>query len=302
MHDGVRSRSVTDRATRRFAMPDGRRVAAVTAREMREIDRIAVEETGPTLLQMMEHAGRSMAELVGETLGGHLASARVLVLAGAGGNGGGGICAARHLATRVDRTAVCLAKPDRLSEAAHRQLEVYRHTGGAVVAASAPFGPDDYDIVVDALIGYGLQGRPRAGAADLIERASGSAARVLSLDLPSGLDADTGEAPGAHVRADATLTLHLPKPGLSSAAAGLLFLADLGIPPAVTRRLGIEPPRYGSAFLVPLVLVDEAVAQDLHQPGPAVGARLEGVPGSIRSQHRFLHEVFGPGLLSPGEP
>jgi hypothetical protein len=77
---------------------DGMEVPAVTAAQMREVDRIAIEETGPTLLQMMEHAGRSLALEVLRRLGGAWRTARVVVLAGTGGNGGGGICAARHLA------------------------------------------------------------------------------------------------------------------------------------------------------------------------------------------------------------
>ena len=70
--------------------------------------------------------------------------------------------------------------------------------------------------------------------------------------LPSGIHPDSGEAPGVHVDAHATLTLHLPKPGLRSPAAGLLFVADLGIPAGVSRRMGIPAPIYGPTFVTPL--------------------------------------------------
>jgi NAD(P)H-hydrate epimerase len=91
-----------------FSTHDGVSVPAVTAAEMRELDRIAIEETGPSLLQMMEHAGRSLAEVVLRMLESKSSSASVLVLAGTGGNGGGGICAARHLSERVADVSVCL--------------------------------------------------------------------------------------------------------------------------------------------------------------------------------------------------
>lgn len=235
-----------------FVTPGGWRMAAVTTREMREIDRIAVEETGPTLLQMMENAGRSMAVLVAKTLAGDLASRSVLVLAGRGGNGGGGICAARHLARRVSRVSVCVTDPERLSDAARWQLGLFRGSEGVSLAVDDLDTVEPHDLIVDAVIGYGLRGAPVGRAARAIERANRSGATVISLDVPSGIDADGGEASGVHVKADATLTLHMPKPGLASPAAGMLFVADLGIPASVTARLGIEPPYYGRGFITAL--------------------------------------------------
>ena len=236
-----------------FVLPGGRAVPALSSREMRELDRIAVEETGPTLLQMMENAGRSMAALVIRSVRAIYPSVRVLVLAGPGGNGGGGVCAARHLGSRVEVVEVCLAThEDRLSEATAVQLSLYRRTGRKLVEVEELEGREAPDVVIDALVGYGLRGPARGTAARLIEWANRSGALVLSLDLPSGLDPDTGRPAGVHIRADATLTLHLPKPGLASAAAGALFLADLGVPAGVTRKLGVEAPPWGPAFIAPL--------------------------------------------------
>jgi NAD(P)H-hydrate epimerase len=98
-------------------------------------------------------------------------------------------------------------------------------------------------IVVDALIGYSLRGAPQRKAAELIDLCNRYAARVLSLDVPSGLDATTGATPGLVVRPERTLTLALPKTGLIS-VEGELYLADIGIPPEVYHRLGLsfEPP------------------------------------------------------------
>ncbi|MFC1662421.1 NAD(P)H-hydrate epimerase [Gemmatimonadota bacterium] len=236
----------------RFVRSDGREVMPVSRAQMLEIDRIAVGESGPSLLQMMENAGRSLAGLIVRDLGERSHEARVLVMAGNGGNGGGGICAARHLAARVGGVDLCLVEPARLSRAARDQLAIFRLTEAGEVLLDALEESLPYDIVVDAVIGYSLSGAPRGEAERAIRRMTDSRAPVFSLDLPSGVDADTGQTPGRHITATATLTLHLPKPGLWNPAAGALWMADLGIPPRVTRRVGIEPPDYGLDFVSPL--------------------------------------------------
>jgi len=96
------------------------------------------------------------------------------------------------------------------------------------------------DLVLDGLIGFSLRGEPTGAIAGLIRWVNRSGAPTLALDVPSGLDATTGVAHDPTIRATATLTLALPKTGLQSADAGLhvgeLYLADIGIPPAVYRR------------------------------------------------------------------
>lgn len=235
-----------------FLTADGRPMASATVEQMREIDRIAVEETGPSLLQMMENAGRSLAVLVMKLLGARGSAARVLVLAGGGGNGGGGVAAARHLAGRVDRIGVWVADPARLSDATCRQLGTFRATGSRDLPRSDLHRLAEYDLVIDALVGYGLRGRLRGSVASAIEAVNASGRLVVSLDLPSGVGADGEPLPDLHVRADATLALHLPKPGLAAPAAGMLLVADLGIPAGVTRRVGLAPPSYGPAFIARL--------------------------------------------------
>jgi NAD(P)H-hydrate epimerase len=112
-------------------------------------------------------------------------------------------------------------------------------------------------IVVDALIGYGLRGVPQGRTAELIELCNQHAARVLSLDVPSGLNATTGKALGSVVRPDRTLTLALPKTGLQH-VPGDLYLADIGIPPEVFQQLGLsfELP-FGQGYWVRLVVEKE---------------------------------------------
>lgn len=233
----------------------GVEVPAVTESQMREIDRIAIEETGPNLYQMMENAGRNLALAAIGMLGDNWREARVLVLAGSGGNGGGGICAARHLANRDVDVGVCLAAPDRLGEVPSFQLKVFRNTAGTVVES----GRDAFDgvvLILDALIGYSLRGAPGGITADLIGWANESGVPILSLDVPSGVEATTGEVPGAAILPTNTLTLALPKTGLDSAMAGNVILADIGIPGEVYRRIGLEYENpFDGRYRVPITKV-----------------------------------------------
>jgi NAD(P)H-hydrate epimerase len=111
------------------------------------------------------------------------------------------------------------------------------------------------DLVVDALLGYSLKGGPRGKSQELIELCNREARRVLSLDLPSGMMATTGERPGVVVNPERVLTLALPKTGLA-AYSGDLFLADIGIPPEVYHPLDIHfEPFFGDSYWIKLVHV-----------------------------------------------
>jgi len=215
-------------------------VTAVTADEMRDVDRVAVEDVGLELLQMMENAGRHLAW--------HARDARdgdVVVVAGSGGNGGGGLACARHLANRdVPVRAVLDRPPGELRGAAAHQYRVLDEMGvPTAVGVESLADADRTTTVVDALVGYGLDGGLRPPADAYVERMDDLPGPTVSLDVPSGRDATTGEAPGAAVVPDRTVTLALPKTGLD-AGTGRLYLADIGIPRTVYERLGIayEPP------------------------------------------------------------
>jgi NAD(P)H-hydrate epimerase len=208
-------------------------IPAVTAEQMREVDRVAVEDFDVLLIQMMENAGARLADLVLQRFG----PESVTIMSGRGGNGGGGLVAARHLANRGVRVRVTLgAETSRLGEVPKHQLSILERIEVPIVPE-----PVAADLIVDALIGYSLRGDPRGSAADLIRWANESVAQVCSLDVPSGLDATTGDVGDPCVRATATLTLALPKTGLAAApdVVGELYLADISIPPAVYTALGI---------------------------------------------------------------
>ena len=226
-------------------------VPAVTADQMAEVDRLATDVFGIDLLQMMEQAGSHLTEVAALELGGQLRGRRVLVAAGPGNNGGGGLAAARHLANRGARVRVVLARPARrLSMAGRHQLATLLEMGVSCCMAVYDISDDEMeqelrlaDLVVDAILGYRGRGAPYDEVAALIERIGAATGRILSLDLPSGIDPDTGAAATPSVHARATITLALPKKGLliepGRVAAGELYLADIGLPAALYERLDL---------------------------------------------------------------
>jgi NAD(P)H-hydrate epimerase len=235
-----------------FFTDTNQEVAGLTTPQMREVDRIAMEETGPNLYQMMENAGRNLAEMALERLGGVWQQARIVVLAGTGGNGGGGITAARHLANRGAHVELCLAVPDKLTEVAAWQRKIFQSTSGKEVEFSN-LGAAPVDLILDALIGYGLQSAPQGVFADLIRWANRTRSPIIALDIPSGRDSTTGVAPGECIHPYSTMTLALPKWGLAYSEVGELVLADIGIPEETYRRIGIAyHSPFGSRFRVPL--------------------------------------------------
>ncbi len=201
--------------------------------QMIEIDRVMIEDLRIELIQMMENAGRNLATLVIDRFG----PDSVTVLAGSGGNGGGGLVAARHLANRGVDVSVAVATPDRLGPVPAHQFDILKRMGVAIVDR-----PRRSDVVVDALIGYSLRGVPRGRIGELIEGIADVAPVVVSLDTPSGLNVTDGSVPGAVVSATATLTLALPKAGLRNAAqVGELYVGDISVPPSVYEPLQVGP-------------------------------------------------------------
>lgn len=221
-----------------FHTEDGQPVPAVTAAEMRSVDNAAVKTFGIEVLQMMEHAGLTLAGTVRE-----LTDGPVTVLAGNGGNGGGGLCCARQLVNRGSPVRVVLDRPpaELTGPAAHHYTTL---DAMDVPVAVGPDAVDDgeQDAVVDALVGYGLNGPLAGTAAELVEEIVGAGGPVVSLDVPSGLDATTGERLGSAVVPDCVHTLALPKTGLTEIDAELV-LADIGLPAGVYRSLDIPVER-----------------------------------------------------------
>lgn len=228
---------------------------AVDADQMRNVDDRMENEFGIELMRMMENAGRSLA-----WLGLHRYSPRrVLVLAGAGGNGGGGLAAARHLANRGVEVEVVLVVPaERLNPVPRRQFQTLQTMDVYVAEASKGVSLNnslDTDLVIDAMVGYSLSGNPRSSLAGWIDEVNEAVAPVLSLDVPTGFDADSGVLRQPHIQADATLALAAPKFGLlGCGAAGEAYVADISVPLSVYSELGARDPAglFGGAWVVRL--------------------------------------------------
>ena len=160
-------------------------VAWISADQMREVDRIMIEDVGIELIQMMENAGRNLARSFSIST---TPLPRPTVLCGTGGNGGGGLVAARHLANAGVGVTVALTKTP--SGVPGHQLDIVQRMGLAIVDS-----PPSADVAIDALIGYSLRGAPRGRAATLIDAMPHIAPAIVSLDTPSGLDVTSGEVP-----------------------------------------------------------------------------------------------------------
>jgi ADP-dependent NAD(P)H-hydrate dehydratase / NAD(P)H-hydrate epimerase len=213
------------------------------AEEMRATDRWAIEERGIPGAALMERAGTGLARVIAA----RAPSGRIAIACGKGNNGGDGLVAARLLreaGREVDVLAVWPVDdfgPDAAGQAA-------RLPG----AAPAPFAPERLEgasVLVDALLGTGFSGAPRDPAAAAIAAINAAAAPVVAADVPSGVDASTGEVEGAAIEAVATATFHLAKPGLwihpGKAHAGDVEVVPIGTPDGapVQPRIGLIGPR-----------------------------------------------------------
>lgn len=222
-------------------------VPVLTGAEAGAFDRAAMDAVGVPESALMESAGRAAADLAV-----HLADGGpVVALAGAGNNGGDALVAARTLAARGTPVRVVLAA-DRASD------DPLLHGWTLDVVRDVDLAPEVLDgllsragVVLDGVLGTGLSGAPRERQARLIDRLGRSGARVLALDIASGVDADTGATPGAVVRADATLAFGWPKVGSllapGRAVTGRLMAAEIGFPPLPARahRAHLLTPAWG---------------------------------------------------------
>jgi hydroxyethylthiazole kinase-like uncharacterized protein yjeF len=215
----------------------------VTAQEMRELDRHAIEVREIPSLTLMESAGRLVADEVLRELPG---GATVSIVCGRGNNGGDGLVAARHLHQRgVDVFVILLGDAANLSADAATNLERACQVG--VPLADHEWQPPARGVVVDAIFGTGLSRVVEGVEAEWVRRINacraraGGGVRVVSVDLPSGLCADTGTLLGVCVEADVTLALGAPKVGLAlepgRSAAGRIAVADIGIETPQANRL-----------------------------------------------------------------
>lgn len=297
----------------------------LTAAEQRALDRLALDEAGLPTRALMESAGAAVAAEVRR--GEH---DRVLVVCGPGNNGGDGYVAARFLRESL-RTEAQLARaggPGPLSDErvlcvstaevatlkgdAQTAQRAWEASGGRTVtvaqlADAAPFRwLSRGDAVVDAVFGCGLS-RPPAGAEaaaiQLVNEAGERGARVVAVDIPSGVDADSGHVHPVHVaRADTTVTFHLPKRGLvlhpGAVSCGRIVVAPIGLPRELESRLELPPCE----------LLDEAWAREALEPRPPTAHKhdfghvlaVAGSPGKSGAAALLVESALraGAGLVT----
>lgn len=228
----------------------------LTRDQIREVDRLAIEELGIPGVVLMENAGRHAADAVLDLLA-HAeqlvaADARVAIVCGGGNNGGDGYVIARHLHNAGVKHVDALAT--RPLDDLHGDTLIHARTAermGLVttVASSDALGKwfekgATPHVVVDALLGTGFQGQPRHDAAtiiDAINTAKEAGAFILAVDVPSGFDCQTGEAPGPAVMADLTVTFVAEKIGFATSGAqtwlGQVVVAEIGAPPELIQSV-----------------------------------------------------------------
>jgi NAD(P)H-hydrate epimerase len=217
----------------------------LTRKQVREVDHLAIVEYHVSGIVLMENAARGAAEVVLRRLAG-VARPVVGIVAGPGNNGGDGLAMARHLHNHG--VAVQLFHPADVNRLSPDAAANYRIVGRMPIA-KIPASADairgfDGDLLIDALFGTGLTEPPRADAAALIDAMNYCDADVFAVDLPSGLDADTGEPLGLAVRAAATATFVAEKLGFANPRSrdhtGEITVIDIGCPREIIDRVAAE--------------------------------------------------------------
>jgi NAD(P)H-hydrate epimerase len=219
--------------------------------EIREVDRRAIAEFGMSGLVLMENAGRGCVDVLCQ-LG---CRGPVVVVCGKGNNAGDGFVIARHLDLRgVDLKVVLLSPPDELRGDAAANYHIIERSGLRIIDLSGHFSSaalereiGDAEWIVDALLGTGATGAPRPPFDAAIREMNAADSRRLAVDLPSGLDCDTGEPADPTFRADHTCTFVAPKIGFSNprgaAYLGQVHVLDIGAPRQLVEAIAAQPNR-----------------------------------------------------------
>jgi ADP-dependent NAD(P)H-hydrate dehydratase / NAD(P)H-hydrate epimerase len=205
--------------------------------DIRKIDQDALRDYGISPILLMENAGRSVCDVIARKF----QPCNILVLAGKGNNGGDGFVAARHLSNRGYRVRVALLEDaSKLKAEPLKNYSILSHMG--IPCFRIDEGSEnefldrlrEAELVIDAILGIGTRGAVEGTVAKVIHAINASKRPVVSVDIPSGLDADSGQVHGAAVRATLTVTLALPKKGLflgeGPQCSGEIEIADIGVP------------------------------------------------------------------------
>ncbi|MGI9559161.1 MAG: NAD(P)H-hydrate dehydratase [Thermodesulfobacteriota bacterium] len=216
---------------------------AATREEIREIDRACVEEHGISVNVLMENAGRAVCAAAERKFP---EARKIAVICGGGNNGGDGFVSARHLAAKGKEVSVYTSR--KIGEYTGQPLENLNSARGSGIAVVEIDGDSSKiapcDLIVDALLGIGLESAVREADSKLIDFINGANIPVLSVDIPSGIDSNTGAVFGNAVSADATVTFVAPKLGISvypgAGHAGEIFVAGITSPKILEEKIRCE--------------------------------------------------------------
>ncbi len=225
----------------------------LTVAQIRAVDAIAVRDFGMNSLVLMENAGRGCADWIDASLN---RSSGVVVLCGPGNNGGDGLVIARHLHAMGHRLSLWMvAEQGKLSQDAEANLKIIKQTKIRIGWIGDWLPPLELEqawnqlrsdcatsqMIVDALLGTGATGRPRPLMADVLRLANASILQRVAIDIPTGLDAETGQPSDPTFHADTTLTFVAKKTGFLESCAtaflGSVHILPIGVPPEVFDRI-----------------------------------------------------------------
>ncbi|MCK4626043.1 MAG: NAD(P)H-hydrate epimerase [Phycisphaerae bacterium] len=213
---------------------------SLSRRQVREFDRLAIEQWGVPGVVLMENAGRGATDAIEDLLGG-ADDKRVAVAAGVGNNGGDGFVIARHLHLRGASVTVFVVgdtakmTPDASANfTILKPLKIDVHPCSGEELSSLAGQLRDFDLVVDALGGTGISGPLRGDLAIAVEQINDAGKSVVAIDIPTGLDCDTGTAHEPTIKAKLTVTFAARKIGFDAPGAsdctGKIVVADIGVP------------------------------------------------------------------------
>ncbi len=223
-------------------------LAKLNTTQMQQLATLATGKYGLTNRILTEHIGRNLWQLTNMLV----PDGPVLVVAGRGYNGSGGLAAARMLAAQKRRVwVVPTHEAENYSGVTKEQLELLKHYPNVRIRSSLP--KMKFSVVIDAAIGTQLEGPPRGRTFDVITVLNSQESTVISLDIPTGVMADNGEIPGIAVNATATLAVALPKKGTAPGGnIGDLYVGSISIPDAIYEDIGVEAPEL-KAFITKVV-------------------------------------------------
>ena len=235
------------------------------ADEMKKIDKRAIEEYGIPEILLMENAGREVAAAFEEYLGG-VSGKRICVLAGSGNNGGDAFVAARHLMNHGAQISIFLVgSAAHLTKSAALNRDIIIKMGVVVHVLETERDWDKLQVtlrfvdgVVDGILGTGFKGSLRDAAARVVRMVNGHGKPVVAVDIPTGVEADTGNASLEAIRADLTVTFGLPKfghmIGAGETATGKLLVDDIGIPKVLLEDDTIRQTYLDDVTVAPVLL------------------------------------------------